>query len=99
MCAIQLQDTNLLGKLTSGGMVTLKVKYHTKCLANLYNRARAATDSTSTDTGGEAHHLNGHTVLLTGLQTFDHSLRLGVYLFISIHEHHVAFMDTDIGAR
>ena len=57
-CAIQLQDTNLLANLASGDMVALEAKYHTKCLANLYNRARAATHSTSTDTGGEAH-LNG----------------------------------------
>ena len=55
---IQLQHTNLLAKLASGDMVALEAKYHTKFLANLYNRAWAATDSASTNTGGEAH-LNG----------------------------------------
>jgi len=44
-CAIQLQDTNLLAKLASGDLVALEARYHTKCLAKLYNRARAATDS------------------------------------------------------
>ena len=50
-----VQYTNLIVKLASGDMVALEAKYHTKCLANLYNRARAATDSTSTDAGGEAN--------------------------------------------
>ena len=33
----------LLAKLASGDMIVLKAKYHTRCLALLYNRARAAT--------------------------------------------------------
>ena len=50
-CAITLKDTDLLAKLAPGDMVALEAKYHTKCLANLYNRARAATESAIADTG------------------------------------------------
>lgn len=49
-CAIQLEDTDVLAKLAPGDMVALEAKYHTKYLANLYNRASAATNSTSTNT-------------------------------------------------
>ena len=35
-------------------MVALEAKYHTKCLATLYNRARAATESATADTGVDA---------------------------------------------
>ena len=35
-------------------MVAIEAKYHTKCLASLYNRASAAADSTSADTGVDA---------------------------------------------
>ena len=53
-CAITLEDTDLLAKLAPGDMVALEAKYHTKCLANLYNRARAATESAIADTGVDA---------------------------------------------
>ena len=53
-CAITLNDTDLLAKLAPGDMVALEAKYHTKCLANLYNRARAATESAIADTGIDA---------------------------------------------
>ena len=39
-CAVQLEDTELLAKLSTGDMVTLEAKYHSKCLVGLYNRAR-----------------------------------------------------------
>ena len=42
--AIQLEDTDLLAKLAPGDMVALEAKYHTKYLANLYYRARAAAE-------------------------------------------------------
>jgi hypothetical protein len=41
-CAMLLQDSKLLAKLSSGDMVAQEVKYHAKCLAALYNRSRAA---------------------------------------------------------
>ena len=39
-CAVQLKDTELLAKLSTGDMVALEAKYHSKCLVGLYNRAR-----------------------------------------------------------
>jgi hypothetical protein len=40
-CAVQLQDRNLLAKLAAAGdMVALEAKYHSRCLAALYNRCR-----------------------------------------------------------
>lgn len=37
--AAALDDTELLGRLSTGDMVALEAKYHAKCLASLYNRA------------------------------------------------------------
>ena len=39
-CAVQLEDSELLAKLSTGDMVALEAKYHSKCLVGLYNRAR-----------------------------------------------------------
>ena len=39
-CAVQLEDTELLAKLSTGDMVALEAKYYSKCLVGLYNRAR-----------------------------------------------------------
>ena len=41
-CTVLLEDTELLAKLSSGDMVALEAEYHTKCLVDLYNRARKA---------------------------------------------------------
>lgn len=38
--AIQLEDTELLAKLSPGDMIALEAKYHLTCLTKLYNRAR-----------------------------------------------------------
>ena len=40
-CAINLQDDNLLAKLSSGDVVAIEMKYHPQCLVNLYNKDRA----------------------------------------------------------
>lgn len=40
-CAVLLEDTALLAKLSAGDMVAQDAKYHSKCLASLYNRARS----------------------------------------------------------
>ena len=34
-CAVLLEDTELLGKLSTGDMVALEARYHSKCLAGL----------------------------------------------------------------
>ena len=36
-CAVLLEDTELLAKLSTTDMVALEAKYHTKCLVDLYN--------------------------------------------------------------
>ena len=38
-CAFQLQDQQLLARLSAGNLVAQEVKYHTPCLASLYNKA------------------------------------------------------------
>jgi len=41
-CATKSADTQLIAKLSSvSDLIALEAKYHTKCLANLYNRVRA----------------------------------------------------------
>ncbi|KAI8503415.1 hypothetical protein Bbelb_192360 [Branchiostoma belcheri] len=41
-CAYALQDEDLLAKLSAGDLIALEAKYHARCLANLYNKARSA---------------------------------------------------------
>ena len=40
--ALFLNDKELLAKLSAGDMIAMEAKYHSQCLANLYNRERAA---------------------------------------------------------
>ena len=40
-CANNLQDENLIAKLSAGDMIALEAKYHPRCLISLYNRAAA----------------------------------------------------------
>lgn len=39
-CALQLQDENLLAKLSTGDLIALEAKYHVQCLVSLYNQCR-----------------------------------------------------------
>ena len=39
-CALKLQDKPLLAKLSAGDLIAQEAKYHTQCLASLYNKAR-----------------------------------------------------------
>ena len=48
-----LEDTELLSKLSTGDMVALEAKYHTKCLEGLYNRARKVMAKGLKSTGEE----------------------------------------------
>jgi len=41
-CAIEFEDSFLLAKLAKDDMIANEVKYHSKCRAALYNKARAA---------------------------------------------------------
>ena len=55
-CAILLNDSKLIAKLSTGDLIAIEAKYHAACLVKLYNRARPlkkqcsnATDSSSVD--------------------------------------------------
>lgn len=47
-CALELQDTVLLAKLSAGDLISQEAVYHNKCLVSLYNKATRAKSSTST---------------------------------------------------
>ena len=42
-CALKLQDKPLLAILSAGDLIAQEAKYHAKCLASLYNKARDMT--------------------------------------------------------
>ena len=55
-CAILLNDSKLIAKLSTGDLIAVEAKYHVVCLVKLYNRARPfkkecsdAIDSSSVD--------------------------------------------------
>ena len=54
-CALELEDTSLLAKLAPGDPIALEAKYHRKCLANLYNRARDASSHAEDEPDGQLH--------------------------------------------
>ena len=61
-CATKLTDITLLTKLSRvSDVIALGAKYHTKCLANLYNRVRAlnrkSTDNEHGDVEKDIHSL------------------------------------------
>ena len=65
-CAIELEDTALLAKLEPEDTNALEAKYHQKCLANLYNRARSLQNTVS-NKSRDAHL---HAIAFTELVTF-----------------------------
>ena len=44
-CALQLEDSALLAKLSSGDMISQDAVYHASCLVALYNKARSSSDT------------------------------------------------------
>lgn len=54
-CALELEDTALLAKLAPGDLIALEAKYHHKCLAALYNRARSARSHAVEDSNANLH--------------------------------------------
>ena len=60
MCAVQLRDRNLLAKLAAAGdMVALEAKYHSRCLASLYNHCRKNANTNIDNVSGHEERLNG----------------------------------------
>ena len=43
-CALQLEDGELLAKLSAGDMIALEAKYHRNYLTTLYDKARQTTE-------------------------------------------------------
>ena len=60
-CAVQLKDRNLLAKEipAAGDMVALEAKYHSRCLASLYNRYRKMANTNSDKASGQEKRLHG----------------------------------------
>ena len=61
-CALDLGDKALLAKLSAGDMIAIEAKYHSKCLAALYNRHTAARNmkanqSEETNSDSERHSI------------------------------------------
>ncbi len=54
-CAIELEDAFLLAKLAAGDMIAIEAKYHSKCLAALYNKARSAKQVCSESNDSHLH--------------------------------------------
>lgn len=54
-CALELGDTALLAKLAPGDMIALEAKYHSRCLAALYNRARTASSTYVNEDHADLH--------------------------------------------
>ena len=48
-CALNLQDEKLLAKLSHGDMIAIEAKYHSHCLAALYNKDRPNASQESSD--------------------------------------------------
>lgn len=69
-CAMELEDTALLAKLAPGDMIALEAKYHCRCLATLYNRARA-TNSACVD----EDHSDLHGIAFAELVSFMEDFR------------------------
>ena len=50
-CALELQDTILLAKLSAGDLISQEAVYHSSCLGSLYNKAiRNRTESSGDKT-------------------------------------------------
>ena len=55
LCAVKLQDKDLLAKLSAGELIVRDAQYHLPCLATLYNRARETTSSEDSNTESLNH--------------------------------------------
>ena len=70
-CASKLADTKLLAKLSSvSDLIALEAKYHTKCLANLYNRVRALNRKSSVDKHVEVDDGDIHSLAFAQLVAY-----------------------------
>ena len=67
--AHELCDVNLISKLSTGDMVALGAKYHSSCLAALYNRARQHSKGRLSEENGQSmYHSIAMAELISGVQ-------------------------------
>ena len=52
---MELEGTALLAKPAAGDMIALEAKYHSKCLAILYDRTRAANNASADSDDSDLH--------------------------------------------
>jgi len=64
--AHELCDVNLISKLSTGDMVVLVAKYHSSCLAALYNCTRQHSKGRLSEENGQSMH---HSTVLAILRT------------------------------
>ena len=57
-CTLHLQDQGLLAILSAGELIAQEAKYHARCLASLYNRARQTKESHANEHVGEERDSN-----------------------------------------
>ena len=55
-CATELQDMKLISKLSEGDMVAIEAKYHARCLANLYYRAKLQNNNDGVQSSDKLSH-------------------------------------------
>ena len=67
-CAHDLRDQELLKEFSAGDLIAQEAKYHSKCLAELYNRTRKLHSTTETI----SHHDTCHGITLADILTYIH---------------------------
>ena len=67
-CAHDLQDDELLAKLSAGDLIALEAKYHAKCLAGLYNKCRSLNNQPHTSSSETTCHGTALAKLISYIQ-------------------------------
>ena len=70
-CALELQDSHLMAKLSDGDMVAIDAKYHLNCLSNLYNKHSAFINAC-----GEEKDTMSDSIALAELMSYIDETRL-----------------------
>ena len=66
-CSMKLEDTRLLAKLSGGDIIAQESKYHVKCLASLYNKARGTKLNEDPDQN-DVNHSIAHAELVSYIE-------------------------------
>lgn len=74
-CALELGDKSLLAKLSAGDMIAIEAKYHSKCLAALYNRHTAASNAMANQSEEKNSDTERHSIALAELVSYTEETR------------------------